>query len=86
MSDDGNPTGPTGLNPVLRSRTNTSRDTETPMLPPADSASVQRQEGRAWPIVWLIVVLACVIIALGLIFWKGVPSPAQRSLPGSAGR
>lgn len=58
-----------GLNPDLKSRTNTSRDTENPSRPPADSASVQREEGRGWPAIWLIVTVVCVAVAAYLIFW-----------------
>lgn len=57
-----------GLNPELRSRTNLSRDTETPTPPPVESASVQHEEGRGWPMVWLVVTVVCVVIALYLIF------------------
>jgi len=68
MSDDADRTARSGLNPSLKSRTDTSRDTETPTVPPVDSASVQRQEGQAWPMIWLITVLLCVAIAVYLIF------------------
>lgn len=68
MSDNSKTEDRKGLNPGLKSRTNLSRDTETPTKPPADSASVQHQEGRSWPMIWLIVTLICVAIALYLIF------------------
>ncbi|MDO5758068.1 MAG: hypothetical protein Q4P24_11240 [Rhodobacterales bacterium] len=58
-----------GLNPKLKSVENTSRDTETPMRPPADSTSVQHEEGRSWPVIWVIVTLICVVIAAYLLFW-----------------
>lgn len=56
-----------GLNPKLKPVENTSRDTETPTRPPSDSASVQQEEGRAWPMVWAVVVIAGVLIALWLL-------------------
>ena len=62
MSDDPGTTKGSGLNPTLKSRTNTSRDTETPTRAPADSTSVQHEEGRAWPVIWLIVGVICVVV------------------------
>lgn len=58
-----------GLNPTLRQRTEKAHDTEHPSLPPAESASVQHEEGRAWPMVWLIVTIVCVAIGIWLIFF-----------------
>jgi hypothetical protein len=58
-----------GLNPKLKAVTNTSRDTETPMRPPAESASVQYEEGRSWPMIWLVVTLICIAIGIYLIVW-----------------
>jgi len=58
-----------GLNPDLKSVTNTSRETEISSRPPADTASVQREEGRGWPMAWLIVTVICVLIGLYLILW-----------------
>ena len=56
-----------GLNPDLQSRTDTSRDTDTPTRPPAESASVQREEGGGWPVAWLVVVVICVLAAIYII-------------------
>lgn len=58
-----------GLNPKLKSVENTSRDTETSTRPPAESASVQHEEGRAWPMVWVVVTVICVVVAAYLLFW-----------------
>ncbi|WP_299822284.1 hypothetical protein [uncultured Jannaschia sp.] len=63
----GKDAGRRGLNPKLKSVENTSRDTETPTRPPSESASVQHEEGRAWPIVWAVVVIVGVLIALWLL-------------------
>lgn len=57
------------LNPALKSRTDTTHDTSTSSPPPADSVSVQREEGRAWPMIWLTVTVVGVILVLYLIFW-----------------
>ena len=70
MSDPSDPSKDRkGLNPALKSVTNTSRDTETASRPPADTASVQREEGRGWPMVWLVVTIICLLVGLYLIFW-----------------
>lgn len=58
-----------GLNPKLKSGEDTRHNTETPTRPPADSTSVQREEGRAWPAIWLVVTVICVIVAIYLLFW-----------------
>jgi hypothetical protein len=54
------------LNPALKSRKETTYDT-TSSAAPVDTASVQREEGRAWPMIWLIVTLLCVAIAIYLL-------------------
>ena len=54
------------LNPALKSRKETTHDT-TSSAAPVDTVSVKRQEGRAWPMIWLIVTLLCVAIAIYLI-------------------
>jgi hypothetical protein len=57
------------LNPALRQRREEAHDTTHSTPPPAESASVQHDEGRAWPTVWLVVTLLCVLIAIYLIFF-----------------
>lgn len=57
------------LNPSLTRRQETEHDTTTTSPAPADSASVQRDEGRAWPLIWLVVTLLSVAIAIYLIVW-----------------
>lgn len=56
------------LNPALKSRTDTTHDTSTSSRSPADSVSVDREEGRAWPMIWLTVTVVCVILAVYFIF------------------
>lgn len=55
------------LNPALRSRRETTHDT-TSSAPPVETASVQREEGRGWPVAWLVVAALSVAITLYLIF------------------
>ena len=57
-----------GLNPALKSRKETSHNTSTPSPAPLESASVQREEGRAWPMIWLVVTIVGVLILLYLAF------------------
>ena len=54
------------LNPALKSRTETVYDTTSTTPTPIDTASAKEGEGEGWPIIWLVVTLACV--ALGIYF------------------
>ena len=54
------------LNPALKARTETVYDTKSTTPAPFDTASAKEGEGEGWPIVWLVVTLACV--ALGIYF------------------
>lgn len=58
-----------GLNPALKTRTDTTHDTTHPTRAPADSASVQHEEGRGWPMIWLVVTIVCVVLALWIFFF-----------------
>lgn len=70
MNDNPNQADPErGLNPGLRQRTETIHDTKHPTRPPAESASVQRDETGAWPMVWLIVTILGVAVAIWLLFF-----------------
>lgn len=57
-----------GLNPALKSRTETTHNTSRPSPAPLETASVQREEGRAWPMIWLVVTIIGVVILLYLAF------------------
>jgi hypothetical protein len=61
--------GEPGLNPALRKRTEEVHDTRHSTPPPAESASVQREEGRSWPIIWAVVTIAGVVLGIWLIFF-----------------
>ncbi|MBY0329258.1 MAG: hypothetical protein K2X49_01135 [Acetobacteraceae bacterium] len=56
------------LNPALRNRTDDTYDTTVSSAAPADTASVQRQEGRAWPIIWALVTLVGAALAVWILF------------------
>ena len=68
MTDEREDTEPrSGLNPALKQRRETTHDTSRPSPAPADTASVQREEGRAWPIIWVVVTVLCVAITVYLL-------------------
>lgn len=52
------------LNPALKSRTDTTFDTENPTPAPIDTASSGENEGEGWPVIWLVVTAICVVAAL----------------------
>lgn len=58
-----------GLNPALKAREETTHGTATSTPPPSKSVSVQREEGRGWPIVWAVVTIAGIVIALWILFF-----------------
>lgn len=69
MSDnDRDTTADAPLNPALKSRTETVYDTTHVSPAPVETASAKEGEGEGWPIVWLVVVGACVALTLYLIF------------------
>lgn len=68
MADPTKRPGPShDLNPSLSQRRETVHDTTHSTPPPAESASVKREEGKAWPAIWLIVTIICVLIGIYLI-------------------
>jgi hypothetical protein len=52
------------LNPALKSRSETTYDTNSSTPAPVDTASAKEGEGEAWPIVWLVVFILCVAVAI----------------------
>jgi len=55
------------LNPALKSTTETVYDTENSTPAPFDSASATEGEGEGWPVVWMVVTIACVAVAIFLM-------------------
>lgn len=55
------------LNPALKTTTEKVYDTKHPSPPPIDTTSAQEGEGEGWPIVWLVVTLAGVVLAIFLM-------------------
>ncbi|MFC0199577.1 hypothetical protein [Paracoccus rhizosphaerae] len=60
--------GRDGLNPALKSELETAHDNRISSAAPIETASVQRDEGRSWPIVWAVVVILSALLVLWLIF------------------
>lgn len=67
MKEPSRPVHDPGLNPSLKSRQDDSHDTVHRTPPPVETTSVQREEGRIWPWIWLVVVIICVIAALYIL-------------------
>ena len=67
MSDqDNGPDSP--LNPALKARKETVYDTRSTTPAPFDTASAKEGEGEGWPIIWLVVTVACVAAAIYFVF------------------
>lgn len=57
-----------GLNPALKRRMETSHNTGISSKAPLEATTMQREEGRAWPMIWLVVAILGVVILLYLAF------------------
>jgi hypothetical protein len=66
MIEPERPGGETPLNPVLKSRTETTHDLAT-SPPPVETASAHVGGGEGWPIAWLLVAVAGILLALYFI-------------------
>lgn len=62
--DDRNAPADAPLNPALRRTIETVHDTERPTPAPIETASAKGGEGEGWPVIWLVVVVACVAISI----------------------
>lgn len=57
-----------GLNQSLKRRTDDTHPTEGSSPAPADSASVQREEARSWPMIWAVVTIVGLLIVVWILF------------------
>lgn len=57
-----------GLNPSLKRRTETTHNTDISSKAPLETATVQREEGRAWPMIWLVITIVGIVILIYLVF------------------
>lgn len=52
------------LNPALKSETETVYPTTESSRAPLDTTSAKEDEGEGWPVIWLVVTIACVGLAV----------------------
>ena len=52
------------LNPALKSETETVYETKVSSPAPIDTTSASENDGKGWPVVWLLVTAAGVILAI----------------------
>ena len=52
------------LNPALKSGTESVYPTEERSPSPYESTSTEANDGRGWPIIWLVVTVVCVALAI----------------------
>ena len=55
------------LNPALRSGVDTTYGADHQGTDPMHTVSVQKDEGTAWPMIWAITVIVCIIITIALL-------------------
>jgi hypothetical protein len=59
------------LNPALKITTETAHDTDHATPAPIDTASAKEGEGEGWPLIWLVIVAACIAIVIYLVAGPG---------------
>lgn len=57
------------LNPALKQVHDATYGPDQSGTNPMDKVSVQKEEGAAWPMIWAVVTIACVIITIALVFF-----------------
>ncbi|WP_157505392.1 hypothetical protein [Geminicoccus roseus] len=55
------------LNPALKEAKDSTYGADQQGTDPMDTVSVQKDEGTAWPMIWAVTVIACVIITILLL-------------------
>lgn len=55
------------LNPALKKVHDDSYGPDQEGTDPMDTVSVKKDEGAAWPMIWLIVTIVCILIAIALL-------------------
>jgi hypothetical protein len=55
------------LNPALKSSRETTYDTRRTTPTPFDTASAKEGEGEGWPVIWLVVIVICLVLAIYFI-------------------
>jgi hypothetical protein len=62
--NDTNQTSQAPLNPALKSGRDTVFDTSRSTPAPIDTASAKEGRGEGWPVIWLVVAVACVALTI----------------------
>lgn len=57
------------LNPALKQAHDDTYGRDQSGTDPMDSVSVQKEEGTAWPMIWAVTTIVCVIIAVMLLIF-----------------
>jgi hypothetical protein len=55
------------LNPALKREHDPSYGPDQSGADPMDTVSVKKDEGAAWPMIWAVTTIVCVIVAIVLI-------------------
>lgn len=55
------------LNPALKKAHDETYGPDHRGTDPMDSVSVQKDEGTAWPMIWAVTTIVCVVIAIVLL-------------------
>ena len=55
------------LNPALKQERDASYGPDQSGTDPMETVSVKKDEGTAWPMIWAVVTIVCVIIAIVLL-------------------
>lgn len=55
------------LNPALKQGHDSTYGPDQTGTDPMETVSVKKDEGTAWPMIWAVVTIACVIIAIVLL-------------------
>ncbi|GAA4135459.1 hypothetical protein ACFFTN_27110 [Aminobacter aganoensis] len=57
------------LNPALKQAHDATYGPDQSGTDPMATVSVKKNEGAAWPMIWAVTTIVCVIIAIALIFF-----------------
>lgn len=63
MTESNRPSSETPLNPALANREETTYDL-SPTPAPVDTASAREGQGEGWPLIWLLVAIAGILLAV----------------------
>lgn len=67
MTEPSQEAGSAPLNPSLKQVRDDSYGPDQKGRDPMDSVSVKKDEGAAWPMIWAVVTIVCVLITIVLL-------------------